>query len=200
MNASSRSSAAVSAAAAAANAYANSAEAMGKSFHIGIDFGGVLSAHDASIGAEHVNTAIDMPLAIENLVRLRQQGHKLYLISFCGKTRAIQTKKSLMETTFDGKHMCSDLFEKMYFVKDRKYKRELCEFLKCHFMVDDRTDIQEEVVKSSCHTIPILFGESSHSHFICAPDWNVVSNIVSSTPFFTASCPSVEIKKMIFDI
>ena len=35
-------------------------------FNIGVDFGGVLSLKDTE-GAEHVNTAIDMPFAVENL-------------------------------------------------------------------------------------------------------------------------------------
>jgi hypothetical protein len=191
---------AVIAAAHAANAARNSAEGAGKVFRIGVDFGGVLSEHDAAIGAEHVNTAIDMPFALENLIRLKQMGHKLYLISFCGKARAIQTKESLMTSMIGPGMSCADLFEKMYFVKDRSKKREMCEYLKCHFMVDDRTDIQEEVAKSLCHTIPILFGESSHSTFIAAPDWNVVSNIIGSTPYFTASCSTEFPKKYVFDI
>ena len=67
-----------------------------KKFKIGVDFGGVLSIHDSKMtnnsGLEHKNTAINMPFAIDNLKKLKKQGHELYIISFCGKTRAKETK------------------------------------------------------------------------------------------------------------
>ena len=68
------------------------------SFTIGIDFGGVLSQHDSRVApgdASHINTAIDMPNAVESLMALKAEGHHLFLISFCGKSRAIETKASL---------------------------------------------------------------------------------------------------------
>lgn len=194
---------ATAAAANASRAQLESAASMGKHFNIGIDFGGVLSSHDAKIGAQHVNTAIDMPLAIENLLKLKHQGHHLFLISFCGKNRAIETKQSLIDTPImPGSDMkCASLFEKMYFTPDRKYKKEICEFLNCHFMVDDRSDIQEVVITSECHTIPILFGEEHHPTFIAAKNWDVVTGIISSTPFFDTTIPKKELKKkMVFDI
>lgn len=143
------------------------------SYNIGIDFGGVLSIHDSNIGAEHINTIIDVPMALESLMKLKGYGHKLYLISFCGKNRAIETKKSIEK-------YCPNLFDDIYFVKDRKYKKDICEYLNCDYMIDDREDILQEVIKSSCRTIPILFGGDIDSHFLKAKDWNDVLSIISN--------------------
>ena len=153
-------------------------------FNIGVDFGGVLSAKDTE-GAEHINTAIDMPFAVDNLLKLKALGHKLFLISFCGKARAIETKRSLETTNITEDMTCIALFDDIFFVKDKSFKRQMCEYLNCHFMVDDREDIQFDVQNSSCKTIPILFGQRKHSSLVPAYDWNVVSNIITSTPHFT---------------
>lgn len=154
-------------------------------FNIGIDFGGVLSSHDNNIGAEHINTLIDVPFACENLLKLKGLGHKLFLISFCGKTRAMETMKSLQTSLITDEMPCSDIFDGIYFVKDKKYKKELCEYLNCHFMIDDREDILLNVMNNSCNTIPILFGsEKSISNFINATDWNYATDKITSTPYF----------------
>lgn len=155
------------------------------SFNIGIDFGGVLSPHNIEICDEHINTVINMPYAFENLLKLKQLGHKLFIISYCGKNRAIETKKSLEETMISDTMSYADLFDRIYFVKYRKYKKDICEYLQCHFMVDDRDDIQEEIIRSESHTIPILFGKESHPSFITANDWNDVTHVITSTPYFS---------------
>lgn len=153
-------------------------------FNIGVDFGGVLSSKDTK-GAEHVNTCIDMPFAIESLLKLKALGHKLFLISFCGKTRAIETKQSLETTMISESTSCASLFDAIYFVKDTKFKRPMCEYLNCHFMVDDRDDILLDVQYSACKTIPILFGQRKHNTLTPAFDWNIVTVIIESSPFFT---------------
>jgi hypothetical protein len=65
---------------------------------IGIDFGNTLSIQDED---GKMNTSIDMPGAMQALEQLRLNGHKLYLISFCGRKRAEQTKIAI-EGLFDG--------------------------------------------------------------------------------------------------
>ena len=121
--------------------------------NIGIDFGGVLSIHDEKCDplekGDHVNTSINMPDAIETLLKLKQNGHKLYLISFCGKKRAIETKESLSKY--------QDLFENQFYTKDRTYKGFLCNYLKCDIMIDDRQDVLEKVSENSPFTKNILF-------------------------------------------
>lgn len=157
------------------------------SFNIGIDFGGVLSMHDDKNNAEHINTVIDVPNALECLLKLKNDGHKLYLISFCGKTRAIETYQSLALSHIDNNMCCADLFETIYFVKDRTKKKEICEYLHCHFMIDDRVDILQNIVGCKSNTKPILFG-SEHSQFISAPDWTNVVNIINTSEYFDSTC------------
>ena len=171
-------------------------------FNIGIDFGGVLSSHDVNIGAEHVNTAIDMPFAMENLMKLKGLGHKLFLISFCGKARAIETLQSLKESMITESMSCADIFDEIFFVKDRKNKKELCEYLNCHFMVDDREDILVHVVDSLCKTIPILYGseETTLANAKVASDWNKVTDLITATPHFVTNLNKEKPIKMIYDI
>jgi hypothetical protein len=157
------------------------------SFNIGIDFGGVLSTHDNKDNAEHINTAIDVPTALENLQKLKNDGHKLHLISFCGKSRAIETLQSLKNSKINDKMSCADLFDTIYFVKDRSKKREMCEHLNCHFMIDDRTDILENIIGCQSKTKPILFGSKS-SQYVSANNWEEVINIINSTKYFDATC------------
>lgn len=120
---------------------------------IGIDFGGVLSIHDnkrnsSEIG-DHINTTIDMPNAIEVLTKLKDDGHSLYLISFCGRNRAIETNESLKEY--------SHLFEGQFYTKNREYKGFVCNYLECDVMIDDRQDVLDSVNKDSNSTKTILF-------------------------------------------
>ncbi len=170
-------------------------------FNIGVDFGGVLSVHDSNFeDAQHRNISIDMPLAVENLLKLRELGHRLFLISFCGRARAIETLNSLKTTTITDTMTCAGLFEEIIFVKDIENKRNVCEHLNCHFMVDDREDVQLEVSKSACNTKSILFGAESHSSFITAKDWNEVSQIIASKPFFSTKSYFPRPVKMIYKL
>lgn len=169
-------------------------------FNIGIDFGGVLSVHDSKLGAEHRNVSINMPLAVENLLKLKALGHKLFLISFCGRSRAIETQKSLEETTINDTMSCAEVFDEIIFVKSIEYKRYLCEYLNCHFMVDDREDILQHVTQSECKTIPILFGAERHATFTAAADWNRVTEIISSTPHFSTELYFTRPDRMIHNV
>ena len=161
---------------------------MNSSFNIGIDFGGVLSVHDVKDNqksAEHRNTSINMPGAIENLLKLRSLNHKLFLISFCGKARAIETLQKLKSTLVSESErmFVADIFDEIYFVKNIAFKRHVCEFLKCHFMIDDRVDVLSNFKNYSCATLPILFGNHSEA-FISAKNWQCVTKIIIETEFF----------------
>lgn len=162
-------------------------------FNIGIDFGGVLSLMDTT-GAEHVDTCINMPLAVENLLKLKALGHKLFLISFCGQNRAMETKQSLETTMISGNVSCASLFDGIYFVKEKKFKRPMCEYLNCHFMIDDRAGILADVQNSACKTIPILFGHSEHGSLTSASDWNIVTSIIESSPYFSTKLLNTKLK------
>lgn len=177
--------------------------AFATTFRIGVDFGGVLSQHDSRVApgdASHVNTAIDMPKAIENLLALKEAGHLLFLISFCGKSRAIETKASLeRESLPDGQPLAS-LFQQIVFVKDRQYKKQMCEYLNCHFMIDDRTDILHNVATAVTRTIPILFGQRHSSQFRAAHDWDTVTHIIQHTPYFSINHVAQKPTKLVFDL
>lgn len=111
---------------------------------IGIDFGGVLSKHEKSRktddASEHRSISINMPGAIDGLRELKKANHKLYIISFCGKQRAIETKASLLQS-----NDIKGIFDGIYFVKDISYKVDICSLLGCDIMIDDRLDILESI-------------------------------------------------------
>jgi hypothetical protein len=123
-----------------------------QSLDIGIDFGGVLSIHASNDvkGGEHRRFDIDMPEAIESLKKLKEQGHRLHLISFCGNKRAQQTAASL-------KNQCDGLFYSLFFVRNKKFKGAVCKMLGCDIMIDDRPEVLKSVVLDVPTIVPILF-------------------------------------------
>ncbi len=142
--------------------------------NIGVDFGGVLSVHDGG-NTEHKNTLINMPFALETLQKLKDNGNKLYLVSFCGKTRAIETKKSI---ELSG---ATHLFENQFYVRNREYKADICEHIGCNFMIDDREEILDNVIANNKKITTILFGSdhANNKKHMCAKDWNDVFEIIT---------------------
>jgi hypothetical protein len=143
---------------------------MTSTYVLGIDFGGVLSKHDGG-DAEHKNVSIDMDYAVEELTRLKELGHTLYIISFCGKTRAKETSMGLKENNM------TKLFDGEFYVSKREYKKYVCKYLGCDFMIDDREFILEDVKTENPNLTTVLFGSSSVSHK-SAKDWKEVTDIV----------------------
>lgn len=115
---------------------------------IGIDFGGVLSIDDSV--TQHKNTEIDMPGAKEAIIELAKT-HELFLISFCGKRRAIETRESIIASDLN------NYFTDMYFVKHPDYKAQLIQYLKCNVMIDDRKDVLENISHYTTNIHTILF-------------------------------------------
>ncbi|CAF1105790.1 unnamed protein product [Didymodactylos carnosus] len=113
----------------------------GMTLKIGIDFGGVLSIldkHDEHGGHGHKSTDINIPDALVSLRSLKSKGHELYLISFCGRTRAIKTTNSILE-------MIPDIFNGLYFVKNKIFKADVCKYLGCDLMIDDTLDVLKQI-------------------------------------------------------
>ena len=169
------------------------------SFNICIDFGGVLSIHDAG-NTEHVNTLINYPGAMKTLIELSKT-NKLYINSFCGKRRAIETKESLYDSGI------LNYFSNCFFVKDRYKKGIICSLLNAHFMIDDNKDVLDPVKQYSPNTITILFGKQSDeiladlNGHIYAESWLDIANIIENTDFFECkSEESFNVKKYIYDI
>ncbi len=146
-------------------------------FNIGIDFCGVLYiANDT--GEDTKEPSIDMPNAQESLQKLKDDGHDLFLISYCKNNRAHATKDALDEKKLDG------FFAKQFYVTDKKFKGEICSRMACHFMIDDRETVLTNINRISKNTITILFGVENHHIHRCAKDWNAVLKIISETPYF----------------
>lgn len=170
-------------------------------FRIGIDFGGVLSVYKEETDdepAEHMNTELDMPNAINSLETLKELGNDLYLISFCGKKRAIETFNAIE------KKNVSNLFNEQFYVKSWKYKSSICKFIGCHFMVDDRKDVLDNIRRYNDNVVTILFGSrnvSSDENILphkYAQDWSDVMQIISETAYFeVAPNEDVDIEKML---
>jgi hypothetical protein len=83
-----------------------------------------------------------MPGALEALIQLKEQGHQLYLISFCGRRRAAETKQVVLDS-------CPDLFEELYFVENKALKKNICAEIQCDVMIDDTLDILVDIYKSN---------------------------------------------------
>jgi hypothetical protein len=110
---------------------------------IGVDFGGVLSIHSKYRSLdedEHHSTQIDMPDAIISLIKLKEIGHRLYLISFCGNRRANETNQTILQT-----FPKNDLFDGIYFVRRTTYKADVCRALGCDLMIDDTLKILNNI-------------------------------------------------------
>lgn len=102
---------------------------------IGVDYGGVCSIQDVKYedGTFNEELEMNMPDCLESLQTLRSLRHQLFLISFCGAKRAAKTREYLSTINHP--------FDELYFVKDRRYKRDVCERLGVDLMIDDRLDV-----------------------------------------------------------
>jgi hypothetical protein len=132
---------------------------------IGIDFGGVLSIEDALLPASsHRNTQIDMPGAHEAIAELAKE-HTLYLISFCGKRRAMETKASIHASGL------AKYFAGLYFVKHPDYKSQITRFLGCDVMIDDRIDVLDNIHMHNNKIHTLLFNNPATSIHIPVSTW-----------------------------
>ena len=117
---------------------------------IGIDFGGVLSIHDktrTSEDDEHQSVEINMPGAMESLLQLKESGHKLYLISYCGERRARETKKNLLKIL-----PSKNFFDALYFTQRTSNKLDVCQALGCDIIIEDRL----KTLKHIQRTVPTM--------------------------------------------
>ena len=160
---------------------------------IGIDFGGVLSIHDNG-DAEHKNTFMNMPNALSSLEQLKNDGHELYLISFCGKNRAIETHQSIKDNN-------ADHFIEQYYVSDKKNKSQICKKIGCHFMIDDQIPILDNVRMVNPNIITILFGQNNHPVHKCAKDWSEALKIICESEVKEIKPElSLDVKKLIYNV
>ena len=126
---------------------------------LGIDIGGVLSAkggvYERGIGAVSL---MDVPGSLDALKKLKADGHKLVVVSYCGRARAKKTRDVLLS-------QYPDLFDDLVFVGDRKLKRNVCDREGIDVMVDDTLSILQSLRNN---VIRIHFGSEQY------PDWTSV--------------------------
>lgn len=122
------------------------------SLRIGIDYGGVLCVHNRGnrdyynqqVNVGH-GASLNMPGALDFLKTLKDKGHELYLISYCGVKLAGKITKEIP----DG------LFTKLFFTKTKNNKAEVVKHLSCDVMIDDTLTILINI-HASCRTKPML--------------------------------------------
>lgn len=117
---------------------------MTTSLKIGIDCGGVLcssSTFDNNQNNE-INTGINIDGAFESITELKNQGHELFLISFCGRHRAEETRHILNESA-------PNIFKELYFVNKKTNKIHVINYLGCDVMIDDRIELLEYIQRNT---------------------------------------------------
>lgn len=158
-------------------------------FSIGINFGGVLCSNDYTF-TPNKTTTIDVPYAIDSLKYLKKYNCNLYLISFSGLERAINNRNCIEPISY--------LFSKQFFVKKMQYKKYICNLIGCHFMIDNRVEVLDDIHKHNHKIITILFGEALfHPDHMCARNWQDVLYIINNTSYFDIDInPNVELNKI----
>lgn len=135
---------------------------------------------------QHDNINLDMPGALEVLEKMKKRGIKLYLISFCGATRAKETYEALVKEKYD------KLFEMIFFVKSKDHKKIVCDAIGCHYMIDDTVSILESFYKEvymKNKTIPILFDSTDTTALQTKRKYNYFTNWNDIYEFLKSSKP-----------
>lgn len=124
---------------------------MDRPLRIGIDFGGVLSAHsrNSTRSKEHISTTINIDSAVESLVNLREFYEcELYLISYCGLARARATKEEVDKL---------GVFTETYFTKTKLLKNNVCRHLGIDVFIDDTLEVCINVRKNSSPNTHVIW-------------------------------------------
>jgi hypothetical protein len=106
---------------------------------IAIDVGGVLidmSGEDTNFDP---NAVVWMPRALEAIKALSTQ-HELYILSFCGRRREMETRVALRHKVLD-----SIPEKRWFFTRHRLAKRRVMRQLKLDVLVDDTEEVVQHV-------------------------------------------------------
>lgn len=148
----------------------------------------MVSIHDGqNNGAEHRTTVINMPGALEALYALKKAGHHLFLISFAGKSRSQETQDSINKT-------CPGLFDGLYFVKDKNFKKDVCNFLGCDLMIDDRSDVLDTLAGTK--TLGVLYGVLYGDAFT----WSNWERLTVLNPLGATPNPTIDLTKKVYKL
>jgi hypothetical protein len=126
---------------------------------IGIDCGGVLFAHDTKYdktNASHTedtsSTSCWMSGALDALEELKKRNCELFIVSFAGKKRGDETRKTILSTV---NHLIPE--NNIFIVNDRKLKGHICKEHNLQVLIDDRKDVLMEAQKTYPSLKCILF-------------------------------------------
>ena len=126
-------------------------------------------------------------------LRLFAQTQKInFFYSFYGKKRAVETRASINSGNL------SNIFNSLYFVKFKSYKNELCQYLGCHFMIDDNIEILNNIKAHNSNIITILFEGENHPIHKCANNWNKVVKIINETNYVDSMISITDVSKLLY--
>lgn len=168
-------------------------------FRIGVDFGGVLARQDPKDNqenapiTEHKRTKINMPGAVETLHKLKDKGHTLYIVSFCGKKRALEAIEEIKNKNLD------TVFTEQIYIGNPYEKSTVLAKFGCNFMIDDRLDLLNFIQKRNPAVKTIWFGhtedECKNTNHICAETWDDVYKIINNFKAFNVPKQNVSFDK-----
>lgn len=107
----------------------------------------------------------------------------LFLISFAGRSRSQETQDSINKT-------CPGIFDNLYFVKDKNFKKDVCNFLGCDLMIDDRVDVLDTLVNTK--TLGVLFGD--------AFTWSNWEYLTVLSPISAIPNPMIDLSKKVYKL
>ena len=105
---------------------------------------------------------------------------KSYKLLFKTEKNALKRQKHLENNNY------SQFLTEQYYTGSKKNKSEICNNLKCHFMIDDSIDVLNNIKKYNTKIITILFcTENNYNDFIPehikVMNWKQIIDIISNT-------------------
>lgn len=166
---------------------------------IAIDYGGVCSIHSEQYENNNLDKeiGINMEGCLDALFKLKENGHRLILNSFCGKKRAESTRKYFY--TLEAEHN-KPIFDEIYFVKKRDYKKHICDKVGADILIDDRLDILNLVNP----TLTMHFGthssdtDSNFKSDYQVNNWEEVLKLIPTIKSLQRQPTNAELKKYVY--
>ena len=111
-----------------------------KPLKIGIDMGGVCvyKSRIYENDDKELEGLINVKGCLDSLQKLKDDGHILYLVSYCGARRAAETREQL-------ERLYPDLFTELFFVKAKKDKNAILKRYGMDIMIDDNIGILQSI-------------------------------------------------------
>lgn len=114
-------------------------------FKVGIDFNGVIFEKDYNRNFKIKEYCSEILKELKNI------NCELFLISACGKKKAVFRNQLLIENNV------GHLLTNQYFLGTKKFKSFVCNDIGCHFMIDDKVEVLNQIKKYNKKIITILF-------------------------------------------